>query len=81
MKILYNKYMNIKKLVNDKLKSLTKEKFTDKSDVYNIGIDSLDLVELVTEAEDELDVRISDAELEAIKTVGDIIKVFEKAKK
>ena len=73
--------MNIKKIVTEKLKSLTKQTFTEKSDIYNIGIDSLDLVELVTEAEDELNVRISDADLEKIKTVGDIIKTFEKAAK
>ena len=72
--------MNIKKLIYKKLKELTKKKFDDNSNVYNIGIDSLDLVELVTDAEDLLNVEISDDELESIKTVGDIIKVFSKNK-
>ena len=45
--------MTTKELIYKKLQELTKEKFDDESDVYNMGIDSLDLVELVTDAEDE----------------------------
>lgn len=78
---VYNLNMKIKELVYKKLKLLTKQTFDDKSDIYNIGIDSLDLVELVTEVEDEYDVMVSDADLEAIKTVEDIVKVFEKLQK
>lgn len=70
--------MATKELIYKKLQKLTKEKFDDKSDIYNIGIDSLDLVELVTDAEDELNIEISDEELEKIKTVGDIVKAFSK---
>lgn len=70
--------MNVKELIYKGLQSKTKQKFDDKSDIYKIGIDSLDLIEMVTDAEDELDVRISDSELESIKTVGDIVKAFEK---
>lgn len=72
--------MEIKELIYKRLKKLTKQDFDEKSDVYNIGIDSLDLVELVTDAEDELGIEITDAELESIKTVGDIVKVFSKNK-
>lgn len=71
--------MEIKDLVYKKLSKLTKQKFDDSSSVYNIGIDSLDLVELVTDAEDELGVTISDADLEKIKTVADIIEALKKA--
>lgn len=70
--------MDIKKLVYKKLSELTKQKFDDKSDIYNIGIDSLDLVEIVTDIEDQYDVMVSDEDLEAIKTVGDVTKVFQK---
>ena len=70
--------MKIKNIIYAKLKELTKQKFDNTSDVYNIGIDSLDLVELITEAEELLNIEISDKELESIKTVGDIIKVFSK---
>lgn len=67
----------VKALIYKKLSNLTKQKFDDKSDINKIGIDSLDLVELVTDAEDEFKVRISDEDLESIKTVGDVIRVFE----
>lgn len=73
--------MKTKELVYSKLKELTKQKFNDKSDIYEIGIDSLDLVELVTEVEDEYNVTISDEDLENFKNVGDVIKAFEKAQK
>ncbi|WKX02687.1 phosphopantetheine-binding protein [Candidatus Mycoplasma mahonii] len=72
--------MKIKKLIYKKLSSLTKQKFDDESDVYEIGIDSLDLVELVTEAEEELNLSVSDEDLESIKKVKDILKVFKEVK-
>ncbi len=72
--------MNIKKLVDDKLKSMTKQKFTDDSDIFEIGIDSLDLVELITEAEEELNIEVSDEALSSIKKVKDIAKVLKAGK-
>ena len=73
--------MKTKEIIYKKLKGLTKQKFDDKSDIYEIGIDSLDLVELVTDTEDELNIEVSDSDLESIKTVGDVVKIFEKATK
>ena len=75
---MYNEYMKTRNIVYKKLQALTKQKIDDSSDIYNIGIDSLDLVELVTEVEDEFGVEISDNELESFKTVSDVIKSFEK---
>ncbi|MCK5807271.1 MAG: acyl carrier protein [Mycoplasmataceae bacterium] len=72
--------MTIKELTYKKLGELTKQKFDDKSLVDEIGVDSLDLVELVTDVEDEMEISISDEQLMSIKTVGDIIKVFNKQK-
>ena len=69
--------MNAKDLIYKSLQSKTKTKFNDNSDIYSIGIDSLDLIEMVTDAEDALNVRIDDAELEKVKTVGDVVKAFE----
>jgi len=77
---MYNVSMNIKELIYKKLKEITKHKFNDSSDIYNIGIDSLDLIELVTDAEEELKVTLTDKELESIKTVGDVIKIFKSKK-
>lgn len=68
-------------MVYEKLSTKTKQKFNEDSDVYKIGIDSLDLVEMITEAEDELGVQISDEDLESIKKVKDIIAAFKKVMK
>lgn len=73
--------MEIKKEVYKKLKKLTNKKFNDESEIFSIGIDSLDLVELVTDVEEELEIQISDEDLESIKKVGDIAKVLENNKK
>lgn len=43
----------------------------------DLGADSLDVVELVMEFEDEFDMEISDEDAENIKTVGDAVKYIE----
>jgi len=42
----------------------------------DLGIDSLDSVEIVLELESEFDVKISDEELTELKTVGDIVNLL-----
>ena len=43
----------------------------------DLGIDSLDAVELIMELEDEFDVKIEDTEAQAFVTIADIIKLLE----
>jgi len=43
----------------------------------DLGIDSLDAVELIMELEDEFDVKIEDEEAQAFVTIADIIKTLE----
>lgn len=43
----------------------------------DLGADSLDVVELVMELEDEFDIEISDEEAEKIATVGDVISYID----
>jgi len=50
----------------------------DSSIVENLGADSLDLVDLIMSLEDEFDIEIPDADVESIKTVGDIVRYIEK---
>ena len=40
----------------------------------DLGADSLDIVELVMELEDEFDVNIQDDEAQQMQTVGDAVK-------
>jgi len=46
----------------------------------DLGIDSLDAVELIMELEDGFDVKIEDAEAQAFVTIGDIVKLLEAKK-
>ena len=46
----------------------------ESSFVNDLGADSLDIVELVMELEDEFDVNIPDEDAEKIQTVGNAIK-------
>lgn len=43
----------------------------------DLGADSLDVVELVMELEDEFDMEISDDDAEKIATVGDAVSYIE----
>ena len=45
--------------------------------VNDLGADSLDIVELVMELEDEFDISIPDEDAEKIQTVGQAIKYIE----
>ncbi|MFT9847895.1 acyl carrier protein [Aneurinibacillus sp. REN35] len=67
----------VKKIIVDRLgvdESEIKEEASFKDD---LGADSLDVVELVMELEDEFDLEISDEDAEKITTVGDVIKYIE----
>lgn len=44
----------------------------------DLGADSLDVVELVMELEDEFDMEISDEDAEGMSTVGDAVAYIEK---
>ena len=46
----------------------------------DLGADSLDLMEVLSAIEYELDVEIPDDVLESIKTVGDLVKYIEENK-
>ncbi len=49
----------------------------ESSFVNDLGADSLDIVELVMELEDEFDVSIPDEDAEKIQTVGDAVKYIK----
>ncbi|UCZ51767.1 acyl carrier protein [Bacillus shivajii] len=67
----------IAKIVSERLgvdESEVKPEATFKDD---LGADSLDVVELVMELEDEFDLEISDEDAEKISTVGDVINYID----
>ncbi len=67
----------VKEIIVDQL-DVDEDKVTmDASIIDDLGADSLDIVDMIMTLEEEFDVKISDDEVENVKTVGDIVKIIE----
>ncbi len=72
-------------MVFEKVKELLANQFDmDPNDLsmetniaVDLGADSLDVVELLTEIEDEFQIEIPDEEIENIKTIGDLTEYIQ----
>ena len=71
----------VTEVVVDRLSVDESEVKEDASFREDLGADSLDVVELVMELEDEFDMEISDEDAEKITTVGDAVKFIEEQQK
>ena len=70
-------FEKIKKIIAKNL-SISEDKVTMEADFVNdLGADSIDLVEIYMDLEDEFELSIPDQELPNIKTVGDLAKFIE----
>ena len=67
----------VSKVIVDRLGVDESEVKLEASFREDLGADSLDVVELVMELEDEFDMAISDEDAEKIATVGDAISYIE----
>ncbi|UFU00995.1 acyl carrier protein [Radiobacillus kanasensis] len=67
----------VKKIVVDRLDVEESKVTMEASFKDDLEADSLDVVELVMELEDEFDMEISDEEAEKIQTVGDAVKYID----
>ena len=76
-------------MILEKLKAMVKEqldidvdKVTESTDIKNdLGLDSLDIVEILMTVEEEWGIIIDDDETTNIKTVGDVIALIEQKTK
>ncbi|MBO5395777.1 MAG: acyl carrier protein [Clostridia bacterium] len=71
-------------MVSDKIKELLEELFAEEIDLSpdmylmrDLGLDSLDIVELVLEIEDTYEIEIDEEEREKIRTVADLVNAVE----
>lgn len=69
--------MNTREIIIKKLQNLTKVKFNEDSLLEDLKIDSLDLAELIIEAEQAFGISIDDNKLNDVKTVKDVILLIE----
>ncbi|CAM3945112.1 acyl carrier protein [Paenibacillus sp. FSL A5-0031] len=67
----------VKRIVIDRLGVDEAEVTLEASFKDDLGADSLDVVELVMELEDEFDMEISDEDAETITTVGEVVKYIQ----
>jgi acyl carrier protein len=67
----------VTKIVVDRLNVEESEVKLEASFKEELGADSLDVVELVMEFEDEFDMEISDDDAEKIATVGDAVNYIQ----
>ena len=70
----------IKELIAKQLNKPVSEITDEKEVVKDLGADSLDVVEMLMNFEEEFDISVPESEAVKIKTVGDIIKLINKKK-
>ncbi len=68
----------IKELIAKQLNKPVSEITDEKEVVKDLGADSLDVVEMLMNFEEEFDISVPESEAVKIKTVGDIIKLINK---
>ncbi len=76
-------------MILEKLKTMVKaqldldvDNVTEKSDIKNdLGLDSLDIVEILMSVEEEWGIVIDDEETTSLHTVGDVVALIEKKTK
>ncbi|KFZ40575.1 MULTISPECIES: acyl carrier protein [Thermoactinomyces] len=68
----------VKKIIVENLSVEPSEVTLEANIKEDLGADSLDVVDLIMELEDEFDMEISDEEAEKIATVGDVVEYIEK---
>lgn len=67
----------VKALISEQL-GIEADDITEASYIQeDLGVDSLDIVDLIMAIEDEFDVEIPEDQVENIKTVGGIVKFIE----
>jgi len=70
-------FEKIKELLANQLGADEESMTMDTNIATDLGADSLDVVELLSELQDEFDVEIPDEEIENIRTIGDLTEYIQ----
>ncbi len=69
--------MDLKNEVIANFKKITKKEVTLDSDIKSLGLDSLDIVDLLMDLEDKYGVEFENEEMTSLVTVNDVVKAIE----
>ena len=69
--------MDLKNEVITNFKKITKKEVTLDSDIKRLGLDSLDIVDLLMDLEDKYGVEFENEEMTSLVTVNDVVKAIE----
>ena len=83
--LIYNNYenkkgrkkMDLKNEVITNFKKVSKKDVTLDSNIKDLGLDSLDIVDLLMDLEDKYGVEFENEEMTSLATVGDVVKAVE----
>ena len=70
-------FEKITQMLADQLDANIDDMTTDTKIGEDLGADSLDVVELLMAIEEEFDVEIPDEDIEALKTIGDVVEYIQ----
>ena len=60
----------------EEITGLDAEEITIEATLDDLGLDSLDVVEIIMASEDEFDITIEDDALTGVKTLGDVVDII-----
>ncbi len=72
-------FEKVRDILCDQLDVNEEEVTMESSIAEDLGADSLDVVDLIMSLEDEFDLEVPDEQVEAIKTVGDLVRFIEQS--
>ena len=72
-------FEKVRDILCDQLDVNEEDVTMESSIAEDLGADSLDVVDLIMSLEDEFDLEVPDEQVEAIKTVGDLVRFIEQS--
>ena len=75
--MLYNKFMSDEKIIEEIKTFLKKDSIKINDNLRDLGIDSLDLLDFILEAEEKFNIKIEDDELLNLNTISDVVALIK----
>ena len=60
------------------IKSKTSKSFDDSTNIRDLGLDSIDMVEMITDFEEQFDINVPSEEINDIKTIKDLLVLIDR---